>query len=98
MFYTCPALSIHMVVHTIIGCCSISLLTQHDLLEIAPQPCHPRPMDTQASGTPESLTQTYIHAREDGNLELALQIAFRLEDEKRGKTREAATWDHAAGR
>ncbi len=55
-------------------------------------------MNTQASCTLESLTQTYIHAREDGDLELALQIAFRLEDEKRGKTREPVTWDHAAGR
>ena len=55
-------------------------------------------MDTQPSCTLESLTQTYVHARQDGNLELALQIAFRLEDERRAKTRETATWDGGAGR
>ena len=55
-------------------------------------------MDTQASCTLESLIQTYAHAREDGDIELALQIAFKLEGEKRGKAQGAATLSHNPSR
>ena len=46
----------------------------------------------------DSLTQTYAHAREDGNIELALQIAFRLENEKRGMANRPATSVYVPGR
>ena len=46
-------------------------------------------MDTGKSCKVESLTRTYVHARQGGDLELALQIAFRLEDAKRGEAPEA---------
>ena len=55
-------------------------------------------MDTEQSFQIDSLAQTYVHAREDGNIELALQIAFRLEDEKRVKAQGPAPTDHGSGR
>ncbi len=55
-------------------------------------------MDTRTSCKVDSLTQTYAHARQDGDIELALQIAFRLEDEKRGRTNGSNTPDYVPGR
>ena len=55
-------------------------------------------MDIETSFQIDSLTQTYVHARKDGNIELALQIAFRLEDERRNKAQGPAATDHGSGR